>query len=222
MICGICSSTSSIPSVGKYQSHWDSEGLQNDLGSHSLTCGQFLRWKRKAWSYSVGPGNHLWLSLSVPLARKITDITTFVRTIMYIWIVICTGISVFSLIWTKDNFRGKSARGVSRYSCPGFPSYVVPMELSSYWTCHLANHGIQPSGLCHWPKGWVVDPNTANQIPTKRSDAWIREKTTHWVISCADTGLAELSFSLWEEKLLWDLSQHMEGSRAENQRDKDS
>lgn len=48
----------------------------------------------------------------------------------------------------------------------------------------------------------MVDPNTADQIPTRRSGVWIQEKATYWVKSYVDVGLAGLSFSPCGEKFL--------------------
>lgn len=46
----------------------------------------------------------------------------------------------------------------------------------------------------------MVDPNTADQIPTTRSGVWIQEKTTCWVISYVDIGLARAVFpTLWRK-----------------------
>lgn len=88
------------------------------------------------------------------------------------WIVI----SVSSSTWTKDNFRGKSTRDISCYVFPRFAPHVVPVEISiavpATVPSALPITASIPSGHSNWPKGWVVDPNTTNLIPTKRSNIW--------------------------------------------------
>lgn len=101
---------------------------------------------------------------------------------MAIFIVIAISFS----IGTKNNFGGKGARDsfcfVSQISRPrGSCGNINHSDFCC--ACHLANLGsTRPPATflrhSNGPKGWVAGPNTANHIPTERSDLWTLEENS--------------------------------------------
>ena len=65
--------------------------------------------------------------------------------------------------------------------CPRYPDCVIPMETSVVPATLPLLGSTAPltfPGHSNGPKGWVVVPNTANQIPTERSDLWPLEENS--------------------------------------------